>query len=332
MTFWTWITRYRVVPIAVIVFAVGAVVAPGFATAVNLSNILTQIAPDAVITVGMTILMVLGYVDLSVGSTLALTGVIYAMVAHDASVSLGAVVAMLVAGTAGAVNAALIVGFGVNFFIATLATMTAYQGIVLTITGGQTIYGGKPGFGWLADTVFTVGGFAVTVLVVVATVAIVVADILLVKTRGGRHIYAIGSSPRASSRGGIGVRAKIVLAYIISGLCAGAAGLMVAARTTSGSPDVGQLDALVAITAAIIGGTSLFGGVGMVRLSALGILVLGAIQNILFLLVVPPYFSDVLQGVILVSVVVLDVLVARGRQRSVAQAVGLTLFRDPELS
>lgn len=327
-----WIVRDRVLPIALVVLVVGLVSAPGFGTAGNISNLLAQLAPDAVIAVGMTMLMVLGYVDLSVGSTLAVAGVVYAMVAQHATVPLGVVAGLLVGALAGAINAVLVVVFRVNFFITTLATQFAYQGIVITITGGNTIYGGERGFAWLADTLVTIGGFSVTVLVIVAAVVAVVGDVFLVKTRIGRHMYAIGSSPRASIRAGIGVRRRIVMAYIVSGLCAALAGLMVASRTTSGSPDVGTTDALMCICAAIIGGTSLFGGVGKVRLSIVGIVILYAVENILFLRVVSPYFTDVIQGAILVAVVVVDVLLVRGRQRSVEQAVGLSLFKDPEFS
>ena len=326
-----WIVRHRVLLVAVIVFAYGVAFAPGFLAPSNLGNLLAQATADAVIAVGMTVLMVAGYVDLSVGSTLAVVGVVYAMAAQVTGIAEATVMALAVGALAGIVNAALVTVFRVNFFIATLATMVGYQGFVLTITGGQTVYGARAGFAWLAASA-GVAGLSVSALLVVGLVVVVVGDLFLSQTATGRHIHAVGSSPRAALRAGISVKRNIALGYVISGMCAAIAGLMVAARTSSGSPDVGSSDALVAISACIIGGTSLFGGEGTVRYSVLGVLILGAVQNLLFLKVVAPYWTNIVQGCILAAVVVFDVIVTRGRQRSVDQAVGLQLFKDPELA
>ncbi len=325
-----WFVRNRVLILAAVVLGYGAVFVQGFAAPSNLGNLAIQVSADVVVAVGMTFLMVAGYVDLSVGSTLAGVGVVYALLSPVIGVPAGVVLALFVGAVAGGINAALVTVFRINFFIATLATMVAYQGVVLTVTGGETVSGGQPGFDWLVGTV-GVGGLSISLLVVVAVVAVVIGDLVLSQTSVGRHLYAVGSSPRASSRAGISTRRNVAFAYVVAGFCAAVGGLMIAARTSSGSPDVGSSEALVCISACIIGGTSLFGGVGTVRYTFLGILILGAVQNLLFLLVVAPYWTSIVQGAVLVAVVVFDVLATRGRQRSVDQAVGLALFKDPEM-
>ncbi len=282
---------------------------PYFRTPLNLTQMLTQVSVEGIVSVGITILMVAWGMDLGVGSTLALAGMVYAL-CQGWGVPVAALLGILSGGLVGLLNGFVVTRFRINFFITTLATMVSIRGLVILVTDGKTLYGSAPGFDWLGS--FKVGPLDFPVVAFFGLA--VIAYVVLAQTPLGRHWYAIGGNPDAARRAGLHVEALFAGAFVVTGLCAGIAGVLLASRAVSASPGWGQTNTtLMAISATVIGGTSLYGGVGTIQGAVAGILVLGIVRNSLALLGVPPYWEWVVQGLILVSVVLMDVYVTRRR-------------------
>lgn len=304
-----WLQRYGLVLALLGVCAALAAVKPSFFTAANLLTILRQISINGLLAVGVTVVLLTGGVDLSLGSVVALTGVVAASLAQpdDGPVGL-AVAAGVGAGLAcGLVNGLVVARGGVAPFIATLGMMTAARGLALVWSGGRPVSNLVPQFTALGGDV---AGVPAPTLCLAATAAGV--WLLLTRTRWGRHLYAVGSSEAAARAAGVQVVRIKLLAYGLCGALAGLAGVVLAARITTGQPNAGIAYELDAIAAVVIGGTSLSGGVGGVGGTLLGVLLLGVINSGLDQLNVSAYYQQIIKGAIIVGAVWLD---QRGRQR-----------------
>jgi ribose transport system permease protein len=284
-----------------------------FATTQNLGNVLVQSAAIAILAIGQLLVILTRGIDLSVGSTLALSAVVGALVFAQTNSGPVTVLAMLLTGAlVGAVN-----GFGYVFgklphpFIVTLATLSIARGLALGLSGGQPISG-------MPDIVTTVGGGSATWLApwfpnaafLVAGVAIVVA-VILTRSVWGRWIYAVGGSPEGARRLGIPRSWVLVSVYVMSGLLAGVAAIVTSGRLNAGSPTFGQLAELDAIAAVVIGGASFLGGRGMVGHALIGAVMIAVIRNGMNLLNVEAYLQMIVIGVVIFLAVESDVI--RGR-------------------
>ena len=282
-----------------------------FLTWGNIANVFRQTAFLALLALGQFIVVVTAGIDLSVGSTLALAMMATAVLAHagvDWPILL--LVPFVVGALVGTVN-----GLGLTLlrlphpFIMTLGMLNIARGLTNLISGGVPISGLPAEVRWMGSGNFTPApGLPIPVSLVVVIISFVLVWVLLQHTRIGRHIYAIGGNPQAARVSGINVDRTLVVVYALCGLFAGFAGLLLAGRTNSGFPNAGIGSELDAISAVIIGGASFFGGRGTVLGVFAGVLVIGLMRNLLNLHNVPVFWQQLLIGVVIITVVALDVL------------------------
>ncbi|UFP93874.1 ABC transporter permease [Gloeobacter morelensis] len=301
-------TAYGPAIAVLIEIVVFSAIAPGFFTLENFINISLQTAIFGILAVGMTLVILTGGIDLSVGSVVALAGVSGAMVAQTGG--LGMPAAILVGGGVGLFSGLLVAYFRVAPFVVTLAGLTIARGLAFLLTGGRSIGGLPPDFTFWGQK--QLGLLPLPVLILVAVVA--GGYFLLTRTVFGRQIYAIGGNAEASWLAGVPVQGVLVAVYLINGLLAGLAGGVLAARLGAGIPNSGQLYELEVIAAVVVGGTSLSGGRGGVLGSLLGALFIGTLGNGLNLLGVDPYLQKIVLGVVILAAVLVDSAGRRGQR------------------
>lgn len=280
------------------VMLIGALISPLFFSVQNMRNIIVGAATFGILASGMTVILIAGEIDLSVGSQVALTSVLMATLA-PISLTLAIVASILATVTIGILNGVLLTKTKMPSFVLTLSTMGIVRSIALVIGNGQPVYGVPRSYSNLANT--TVGGIP---LVEFLLVAIYLFTWFFLKyTTLGRSIYSVGSNSEAARLTGINIDRITVAAYAISGLMAGIAGLYYTSYVTLGLPD-GAVDyETEAITAAIIGGASFFGGEGVVTNTLLGFLIVAIVKNILNLMGVSPFVQPVAIGLLIIIAV-----------------------------
>jgi len=283
---------------------------PKFLTAANLANVVRQSSIHGIMAVGMTLVILTAGIDLSVGSVLALAGVIGAGLEHR-DWPLAAVLAatLAVGGLAGLVNGLVVTKGRVTPFVVTLGTMSIARGLAHLLTGAQPISGFRPAFHFLgAGEILAV---PVPILLFLASVA--AAAVLLERTRLGRYLYAIGGNLQAARLSGIPVDRCTTAAYVLCGTAAAAGAIILTARLNAAESIAGTGYELDVIASVVIGGTSLSGGRGGVWGTLLGALLIGTINNGMNLLGISAYFQLVVKGAIIVVAAFLDRLQAGGR-------------------
>jgi ribose transport system permease protein len=276
---------------------------PHFLTVSNLINVMEQTSINAIVAVGMTFVILSGGIDLSVGSLLALAGVLMAS-ALQAGVPPAAAVALGVAagGAGGLLNGGLVTLARLPPFIATLGMMSVARGLALLYTDGRPVSGFDAGFRQLAT-----GRVLHVPVPVLATLAVyVVAWLILTRTRFGRYVYAIGGNEEAARLSGVPVRFHKTMVYGLSGVMSGLAAAVLTARLNSAQPIAGMMYELDAIAATVIGGTSLLGGSGGVGGTLIGALIMGVLRNGLNLLGISSFLQQVVIGLVIVGAVSLD--------------------------
>jgi len=274
-----------------------------FLSVANLTNVARQVSINGILAVGVTFVLLTAGVDLSLGSVVALSGVACATFAHpgDHSVIIPIAVGLLTGAACGLVNGVLVTRGGVAPFIVTLGMMTIARGLALIVSGGRPVANMSNELTALAGDFL---GIPIPVLFF-AGVALA-AWFFLRHFRLGRHVYAVGGNEHAARAAGVPVERVKLFAYGLCGLLTGLAGVVLAARITTGQPNAGQAYELDAIAAVVIGGTSLAGGVGTITGTLLGVLLIGVINNGLDLMGVSSYYQAVIKGVIIVGAVWLD--------------------------
>ncbi|KJR44821.1 Ribose ABC transport system, permease protein RbsC [Desulfosporosinus sp. I2] len=284
-------------------------VTPHFLTKVNIINLVRQTSFIAIIAIGSTIVMITMGIDLSPGSLVGITSVIVASYAHPNQMPLvGALaIGLLVGIVAGLINGTLISYLGLAPFIVTLGMYTAARGAAMVYTNGIPITNFSSNF------LFIGAGdiFGIPVPIIILLVVAVIFHFMLTRTRFGRHIYAIGGNEHAAVISGINVKRVKVLVYVLAGVLASVSGIALTARIASGQPSLGLGYELDAITAAVVGGTSLTGGKGSVFGTISGALVIGVINNGMDLLNCNVFWQQVIKGIIIVLAVLIDQLQKR---------------------
>jgi ribose transport system permease protein len=278
-----------------------------FMSARNLLNVLDQVTVLGIMAVGMTMVILIGGIDLAVGSVLALTMMVMGYLANQVGLPLpvGILLALGVAALTGAISGLLITALGVPAFIATLAMMSVARGLANMITDGQQIVGFPSWFSLLAYTRY--GGF-LTLTVAVMLVVFVLGWLYLRYTSGGRSLYAIGGNQEVARLAGINVSLYTIGVYVVSGLLAGLAGVVLAMRLDSVQPTAGVSYELDTIAAVVIGGTSLSGGKGGILGTIIGVLIIGVLRNGLNLLGVSPFTQAVVIGVVIALAVAAEAI------------------------
>lgn len=289
----------------IILVLVVTVLNPAFLEPLNILNLLRQVAINALIAFGMTFVILTGGIDLSVGSTLALSSAVMASMLVSGVPPLIAIIAGCILGAGlGALNGVMITKGRMAPFIATLATMTIYRGLTMVFTEGNPITG-------LGDNLmfqlFGRGYFlGIPVPAITMTVMFVLLWIILHKTSLGRKTYAIGGNEKASIISGIQVHRIKIMVYSLTGLLAALAGAILTSRLDSAQPTAGSSYELDAIAAVVLGGTSLSGGRGRIVGTLVGALIIGTLNNGLNLLGVSSFYQAVVKGIVIVIAVLMD--------------------------
>ncbi|MET0596979.1 MAG: ABC transporter permease [Mesorhizobium sp.] len=284
--------------------AVMAVLSPFFLSFSNILNILLATSTIGVLAIAATYVIGSGGIDLSLGSVMGLSGVVGAHVAVElgAPAPIGLLACILAGAAAGYVNGVLITRAYVPAFIVTLGMLGLARGLALVISEGRVIYGLPPMMVYVGQG----RPLGIPMPVIIFLVAAVVAHCVLAYTKFGRHTLAIGDSESAARAAGIRVEHHRRILYTLSGALAGLAGMLFMARVNSGDPTSGLNYELTAITAAIIGGTNLFGGRASILGTMIGALIMGVLQNGLNLLAVQSYYQQMAIGAVLILAVFID--------------------------
>lgn len=285
-----------------------------FFTAANGLNVLRQVAVNICIATGMTLIVLTGGIDLSVGSVLALCGAITAGLLKSglsfpsADMYVGftifgaAAAGIIVGALIGLFNGFAITKFNVPPFVATLAMLTVARGLTMLYTGGHPISNLGAGFAFIGTGAF----LGIPIPVWIAMVVVAAAAVLTNRTKSGRYIYAIGGSETAAKLSGIRVNRVKLLVYSIGGSLAALAGIIVTSRLDSAQPNAGISYELDAIAAVVIGGISLNGGKGSVWGTVIGAVIIGVLNNGLVLLNVSPFWQQVVKGMVILLAVIID--------------------------
>jgi len=316
-----WLVALRMpVILLALVLAVTALTDGQFAGVENVVNVLRQVSFEALIAFGMTLVIVTGGIDLSVGSLVALTGVVAAIVMQAmlgwspvVSIGLGLVCGVATGAAIGASSGAIVARFSIPPFIVTLAAMLIARGFAFILCDGQPVYDLPPELRWLGRgfVLESVLGRIVPVPVLIMFCVYVVTALLLCRTVFGRGVIAVGSNEEAARLAGIAVRRTKLSVYLITGALAGLAGVLHDAKLMAGDPKVGDMWELNVIAAVVVGGTSLFGGRGTVFGTLIGALIIGVLNNSLNLLHVEHFWQKVVLG----GVILLASLVDAGLRR-----------------
>ena len=283
-----------------------SLLSPHFLTTENLLNITRQVAVNAILATGMTFVIISAGIDLSVGSVLALSGCVMA-IALNAGVGIfpGILLAVGVGSLCGLANGFMTGFLRVPPFIATLGMMSIARGLALVVTGGYPIFELPEGFSYLG-TGYLWDVLPVSLLFTI--LVLVAAHFVLTRMKLGRYVYVIGGNEEAAVLSGVNVRTTKLLIYTICGFLAGLASVMFVSRLNSAQPTAGIAYELDAIAATVIGGTSLFGGVGSIGGTVIGALIMGVLRNGLNLLNVSSFWQQVVIGVVIITAVYVDQL------------------------
>jgi ribose/xylose/arabinose/galactoside ABC-type transport system permease subunit len=277
-----------------------------FLTTRNIANVLRQISINSILGIGVTFVILTGGIDLSLGSIVALSGVISTAIVKSGGsnwIVVGLLCGILSGAVCGLISGTLVAALRAPAFVATLAMMTIIRGFALMFTDGRPIVGFDSGFLHFGQGELWFMPTPVAILLIV----LLTSAFILSFTRFGRYIYAVGGNVEAARVSGISVKSVIASAYTICGACAGLGGVILASRINAGQPVSGQGSELDAIAAVVIGGTSLSGGVGSVIGTIVGALIIGVINNGLNLMEVSSYWQQVFKGVIIAAAVVIDI-------------------------
>jgi ribose transport system permease protein len=304
---------------------------PIFLTPANLLNVANQIVVIALVAVGMTLVIVGGGIDLSVGSLVALAAVLTALFIERAGggpqatpmamvlASLGAIASC---GAVGAFSGIMITAFRIPPFIATLAMMQVASGLAFIASEGQTIYKIPDSVIWLgrgADISIPLGGNLVPIpnAVILMVLVYALAWVVMAHTRFGRYVYAVGGNPEAARLSGVRVGLVLVMVYFLCGITAGLGGVIMTSQLKGGGPKYGEGYELYVIAAVVVGGTSLAGGAGKVLGTLIGAFIIAVIQNGMNLTNVPSYHQKVVLGLVILGAVLLDMLRKGGGWRRI---------------
>lgn len=292
-----------ILPVLVLIVIMFTFATGTFMSANNLVNILRQTSINIVLAVGMTLVILTGGIDLSVGSILAVTAVIGVMTSLNPALQWGTVLFPLLVGLViGIINGVLVAYVKLPPFIATMGTMTTFRGASYLIPDGTTIINNDLNFAWIGNNYLG----PIPWLVVIALVVVVLTWFLLRKTVLGVRIYAVGGNVQAARLTGIKVGFVLVFVYAICGLLCGLAGVMTASRLYSASGLLGNGYELDAVAAAILGGTSPNGGIGSVAGTLIGALIMAVLNNGLTLMNVSSFWQMVIRGIVIILAVIID--------------------------
>lgn len=294
-----------IIIVLLIMIALLSLLSPVFLTTNNIISLVQQITINMFIALAMTLVIITGGIDLSVGSIVALTGSITVglIVQNGISIPIAIIIGLAIGLFVGLINGLIITNFKLPPFIVTLATMNVARGISYIYTGGSSIR--------ITNESFTNLGTArlfgiIPIPILYMLVFVILFSILLSKTKFGTYVYAIGGNREAARLSGINTSKTEIYVYVISGIMAAFAGIILAARMYSGQPSVGQGYEMDAIAASVLGGVSMAGGKGNISGTVFGAIVIGIVSNGLNLLGISSFWQLVVMGIIIIVAVIVD--------------------------
>lgn len=302
--------RYGMVIVLVLLVAASQAIYPQFLDPMNVRNILSQNAPVGIVAVGMTLVMITQGFDLSVGSAYAGGATLFAGLTVAGWPLLPAAATTIAVGLlAGSCNGLIVTKLKVNPFVATLGTMSAFAGLALIYSKSQPII--------VPDEAFTVLGrgyyFGLPISIWILLAFLIGGEVVLSKTVYGRQLYAIGGNDEAARLAGLRTELLRASTYVVCSGCAVIAGMIIASRLALGQADIGATMALDSIAVVVIGGTSLLGGEGSIWQTAIGLLIVSALKNILDSLAVDTNYQLLIKGIIVIVAVAIDAKVSARR-------------------
>ncbi len=303
------LARFGLLLALVVMVIVLASISDRFLTTSNIINVLRQISVNAIIAFGMTVVIIGAGIDLSVGSLLALVGVIAALLATSVGLPMWLVLilAVLIGLALGAINGAIVGYAGVAPFIVTLAGLTIFRGATLVATDGRPVSGLPPLFSTIGYGTFL--GVPLPIWIMLGV--LLLTYVLLRHTALGRAIYAVGGNPEAARLSGIPVRNVLTFTYAFSGFTVAVAAIVLTGRLNSAQPTAGVAFELDAIAAVVVGGTSLFGGRGGVWGTLVGALIIGVINNGMNLMNVSSFYQQIVKGGVILAALLIDRVLSR---------------------
>ncbi|GAA0591701.1 ribose ABC transporter permease RbsC [Virgibacillus siamensis] len=298
---WLW-SEYSVIIAFAIIFIVASIASPRFMDIDNLLNILMHVSIIGIVSLGMTIVMLSGGIDLSVGSVLALIGVVTVLALNATGSILAAVFVALAFGSfVGLLNGLMVAKGKIASFIATLGMMAGARSIALYLADGGSLSGEVTGFSAIANSSLWIFDYPIIIFIIMT----VLTYVLMHKTRFGRYVYAIGSNEKAALLSAIRIDRVKLLVYSLAGLYVGVAAIIETSRLNSiSSSSSGMLYELDAIAAVIIGGTRMTGGRGKIIGTFFGVLILGILSNMMNLMNISPHLQGFVKGLIIIVAVV----------------------------
>lgn len=297
--------RFGIFIILIVTIIISAIVSPAFLSVNNITNVVRQNVMIGIVACGSQIVLLCGEVDLSAGSVAAFAGCLATMVqVATGNLFLSLITGLVIGAVLGFLNGAIITSCNIPSFIMTLATQQAARGTILALTKA------KPIFNLGNFKVFGQGYLGpVPIPIIIWIIILIITGFLLNKMRFGRYIYAVGGNKVAAQASGIKVKRIITKCFTLAGLLSGLGGVVLMARVNSGQPNGGESLEFDAITAVIIGGTSMSGGVGNIYGTIAGALFVGFLINIMTLLNVSAYYQQIVKGIIIALAVIVDVKV-----------------------
>lgn len=304
------IRELTLIMLITVIIVVMANINPYFFSFSNFRAVAVGMTPTAIIVIGMAILLASGGFDLSVGSVMALSSTVVAMLLLTGMpIFIAVLCGLILGGVIGVANGVLVTSFGINPLIATLGTMSIARGIALVLTEGFSVSSLPSSFAWIGKASF--GGFPV--IVIVTLVLVVLFDLAVRHTRFFRQVYFIGANEKAAMLSGIHVNRVRIILYALTGILAAFAGILLASRLMSGTPTAGNGIELQVLAAAVIGGASLRGGEGTILGAFLGVVFVALINNTMTMLAVSIYWQMIVIGGVLIMAVALDMLIRSKR-------------------
>lgn len=305
--------KFGILIILVALFLVSSIAVPGFFSLFNLTNILLAIACTTILALGATFVIILGHINIAYGSELAFIGCVACMVnAKTGNVFLAILVALALGIVLGSLCGFIITKFAIPAFIMTLALTEAARGLAVKVTGGQTISGLSKSFTFLGQ------GYVgpIPMAIIILALCFIVCYIILNKTAFGRHVYAVGGNAKAAEASGINPKTVVFKAYLMDGILTGIASMILMARLNSGVPGAGLTYEMDAITAVVVGGTSMSGGSGTLVGTIFGAIIVGIINNVQTLLGVDSNVQRIVKGCIIVGAVIIDVVTKNSAKKA----------------
>jgi ribose/xylose/arabinose/galactoside ABC-type transport system permease subunit len=296
--------RYGIVFVMIAMFVILSFASPSFLSVNNITNVLSTVALNGVLAMGMVIVITAGGIDLSIGAMLALAsttvGVMLKMTGNNL---IACTAAVLICTILGFVNGILVAGFNMFPFVVTLASQLVIRGLGYVISGGYSFALANPDFTQIGlGKLFDAIPYPILILLGVT----IISYILMHWTKFGRYVYAVGGNINAATASGVNVKRTRVLSFVISGAFAGIAGIILTARINAAQPNIGVGYETDAIAACVIGGTSFAGGVSTIPGTLVGIVIIGLIYNGMNLLKVESYWQTIVKGLLIIGAVLMD--------------------------